>query len=61
MFGFLLIVLDEKESEDDEVHENRFGEGEGFTGEASDALAQGAVESLNVVCFSLFQNWLGEN
>lgn len=33
----------------DLVHEVGFGKGGGFTGESADSLAQGAIESLNVV------------
>lgn len=54
LFGFLAVVLNEEESEDDKVHEDGFGEGEALASEASDALAQCEVESLDVVCLSFF-------
>ena len=54
LLGFVCVVLNEKEAKDDEVHEEGFGEGEGFAGEAPDALAQGEIEPLDVVCLSFF-------
>ena len=36
-------MLNEEEAKDDEVHEDRLGEGKAFSGEAPDALAQGGL------------------
>lgn len=54
LLGFLCVVLHEKKAKDDEVHEDGFGEGESFTGESSQALAQREVEPLDVVGLSFF-------
>ena len=48
------VVLDEEVAEMDEMHEEAFGEGEGFPDDAGHALAGGEVESFDMVGLSLF-------
>lgn len=47
------VVVKEKSTDVDEVHDVAFGKGKRFSSESADALTQGEVETLNVVCLSL--------
>lgn len=44
------VVFEEESSDVDEVDDVAFGEGERFSSEAPDALAEREVESLDMVC-----------
>ena len=50
--GLILVVVKEEESDVDEVHEVAFGKGKRLAGEAPDALPEGEVESLDMVCLT---------
>lgn len=59
-FGeFSLVVIMNEEGENNAVHEVRLGEGESFSHQARQSLAQSAVETLNMVCLG-FGLALGE-
>ena len=50
---FRAVVVVNEEVDGDVVHEIRFGKGGGFAGESADSLAQGAVESLDVISWPI--------